>query len=69
MYTRKLLTGVRQCDCHSDKVASEEDSDDGFWLVFCMVCMCATDAVSTEEEAVKMWEENNVFGFTGSKPR
>ena len=69
MYTRKLLTGVRQCDCHSDKVALEEDCDNNSWLVFCVVCMTATDTVSTEEEAVKMWEEKNVFGFTGSKPR
>lgn len=68
MYTRKLLVGARHCTCNNDEITIEEDHEEGTWLVFCGICLGFTDSAPTRDEAVKMWEENNVFGFTGSKP-
>ena len=69
MYSVKMYKCSRECSCGNDKIALEFSHEDETWLMFCWVCATMTEPVDNEQEAVKMWEEGNVSGFTGAKSR
>lgn len=69
MYSIKMHKCSRECSCGNDEIALEFNHEDETWMMFCWVCATMTESVSNELEAIKMWEEGNVSGFTGAESR
>lgn len=59
MFTSRVNERLSPCACGNKEIVVEYDHEEDNWCALCWVCMKITDVTETEEDAVKLWEQEN----------